>query len=157
MLHDLGWPTLEERRPEQRSVLFYKIIHGISHVQTEGILAPADSRTRSNHRYKYGHIRKNCEVYRNSFFPATISRWNSLPAGTVEARAEIFLFFIKSFTEFHMCRLKVFWLPPTVAQGQITGTSMATLGPTVKFIGTLSSRRPLVAGTAYTSWHGRGC
>ena len=33
-----------------------------------------------------------------------------------------------------MCRLKVFWHPPTVAQGQITGTSMATLGPTVKFI-----------------------
>jgi hypothetical protein len=85
MLHDLGWPTLEERRQEQRLVLFYKIIHGISHVQTEGILAPADSRTRSNHRYKYGHIRTNCEVYRNSFFPATISRWNSLPAGTVEA------------------------------------------------------------------------
>ena len=72
MLHDLGWSTLEERRQEQRLVLFDKIIHGISDVQTEGILAPADSRTRSNHRYKYGHIR-------------TISRWNSLPAGTVEA------------------------------------------------------------------------
>ena len=48
MLHDLEWPTLEERRQEQMLVLYYQIIHGISHVltvQTEGILAPADSRT----------------------------------------------------------------------------------------------------------------
>ena len=63
---------LEERRQEQRGS-FFSNHSRISHVQTEGILAPVDSRT------KY----------------------------------------------------------------------MATLGQTVKFIGTLSSRRPLVAGTAY--------
>ena len=44
--------------------------------------------------------------------------------------------------EFHMCKL-------TVAQGQSTGRNMGTLGQTVKFMGTLSSRQPLVAGTAY--------
>ena len=85
MLQSLGWPTLEARRKEQRLVLFYKIVNKIACIQTGSILAPADSRTRANHRFKFAHVRTNCESFRHSFFPATISDWNSLPFGIVEA------------------------------------------------------------------------
>ena len=81
MLHDLGWQSLDGRRQDQRLVLFYKIINGLASVETEDILTPADSRTRKNHSFKFKHLQANCDSYRFSFFPATISSWNNLPFG----------------------------------------------------------------------------
>ena len=81
MLHDLGWQSLDGRRQDQRLVLFYKIINGIASVETEDILMPADSRTKKNHSFKFKHLQANCDSYRYSFFPATISSWNNLPFG----------------------------------------------------------------------------
>ena len=56
MLQSLGWPTLEARRKEQRLVLFYKIVNKIACIQTDSILAPADSQTRTNHSFKFAHV-----------------------------------------------------------------------------------------------------
>ena len=81
MLHDLGWQSLDGRRQDQRLVLFYKIINGLASVETEDILTPSDSRTRKNHSFKLKHLQANCDSYRYSFFPATISSWNNLPFG----------------------------------------------------------------------------
>ena len=81
MLHDLGWQSLDGRQQDQRLVLFYKIINGLPSVETENILTPADSRTRKNHEFKFKHLQANCDSYRYSFFPATISSWNNLPFG----------------------------------------------------------------------------
>ena len=79
MLHDLGWQSFDGRQQDQRLVLFYKIIKGLASVQREDILTPADSRTRKNHSFKFKHLQANCDSYRFSFFPATISSWNNLP------------------------------------------------------------------------------
>ena len=38
-------------------------------------------RTRKNHSFKFKHLQANCDSYRYSFFPATISSWNNLPFG----------------------------------------------------------------------------
>ena len=38
MLHDLGWQSLDGRRQDQRLVLFYKIINGLTSVETEDML-----------------------------------------------------------------------------------------------------------------------
>ena len=81
MLHYLGWQSLDSRRQDQRLVLFYKIINGLASVETEDIITPADSRTRKNHSFKFKHLQANCDSYRLSFFPATISSWNNLPFG----------------------------------------------------------------------------
>ena len=35
----------------------------------------------SNHSFKFKHLQGNCDSYRYSFFPATISSWNNLPFG----------------------------------------------------------------------------
>ena len=68
MFHNLGWQSLDGRRQDQRSVLFYKIINGLASVGTEDILTPADSRTRKNHSFKFKHRQANCDSYRFSFF-----------------------------------------------------------------------------------------
>ena len=81
MLHDLGWQSLDGRRQDQRPVRFYKIMYGLASVETEDILTPADSRTRKNQSFKFKHLQANCDSYRYSFFPATISSWNNLPFG----------------------------------------------------------------------------
>ena len=81
MLHELGWQSLDDRRQDQRLVLFFKIINGLASVETEDILTPADSRTRKNHSFKFKQLQANCDSYRYSFFPATISSWNNLPFG----------------------------------------------------------------------------
>ena len=82
MLHKLGWQSLDGRRQDQRRlVLFFKIINGLASVETEDILTPADSRTRKNHSFKFKHLQANCDSYRYSFFPATISSWNNFPFG----------------------------------------------------------------------------
>ena len=81
MLHDLGWQSLDGRRQDPRLVLFYKIINGLASVETEDILTPADSCTRKNHSFKFKHLQANCDSYKYSFFPATISSWNNLPFG----------------------------------------------------------------------------
>ena len=65
----------------RRLVLFYKIINRLASVETEDTLTPADSRTRKNHSFKFKHLQANCDSYRYSFFPATISSWNNLPFG----------------------------------------------------------------------------
>ena len=65
ILPSLGWPTLEARSKEQGLVIFYNIVNKIP--------------------CKFAHVRANRESFRHSFFPATISDWNSLPLGIVEA------------------------------------------------------------------------
>ena len=41
-----GWQSLDSRRPDQRLVLFYKIINGLASVETGDILTAADSRSK---------------------------------------------------------------------------------------------------------------
>ena len=80
-LRDTAYISLIRPALDQRLVLFYKIINGLASVETEYILMPADSRTRNNHSFKFKHLQANCDSYRYTFFPATISSWNNLPFG----------------------------------------------------------------------------
>ena len=85
MIRDLGWTSLAHRRKEIRLTLFYKIIHNITTVPTDDILVKADARTRSNHPYKYKHIRTSTNNYKFSFFPRTVPEWNSLDSNTINS------------------------------------------------------------------------
>ena len=51
MIKDLGWDSLEDRRRDIRLALFYKAVHGLTAVETEGILVPADPQTRGYHSF----------------------------------------------------------------------------------------------------------
>ena len=48
-------------------------------VRTDDILIKADSRTRSNHKYKFKTIRTSSASNKYSFYPRTIIEWNSTP------------------------------------------------------------------------------
>ena len=85
MLQDLGWESLADRRRDMRLVLLYKIIHHLAAVPTEGILIPADPRTRSNHPHKFKTVQSSTTVFRNSYFVNTIPTWNCLRSKVVES------------------------------------------------------------------------
>ena len=65
---NLGWQSLDSQRQDQHLVLFFKIINGLSSVETEDIFTPADSCTRKNHSFKFKHLQANCDSYRYIFF-----------------------------------------------------------------------------------------
>ena len=86
---DLGWPTLSDRRRNQRLVLMYKILHNLIAVPPDlvGIqraTRPArhprnqDNLQRPRASFKSSPL-WNCTVYR------TIPEWNDLPATIAEA------------------------------------------------------------------------
>ena len=83
LLQSRGQPTLEAHREEQRLVLFPKIGNKIACIQAGSNLAPADSRTRANHGFKFCHVRANYESFRLPSFLAIIS--DSLLGAVVEA------------------------------------------------------------------------
>ena len=100
MLHDLGWRSLGDRRLDQRLILFYKIISGVTFVETESILIEGDGRTRAKNGFrKFRHLPTHLDSYRFSFFPATIRSWNQLTFGKDEfGSAETFKLRVKQHT-----------------------------------------------------------
>ncbi|XP_072018615.1 uncharacterized protein [Amphiura filiformis] len=83
---DLGFPTLQQRRLASRLTLFYKIHNQEVSVQIPCHYIPQDTpsiKTRRTHEEQYKIIRARTEVYKNSYFPATIPVWNKLPASIV--------------------------------------------------------------------------
>ena len=85
MLQNLEWRSLSDRRLDQRLVTLFKIVKGITFVETEGILREGDGRTRAKNKLKkFKHLPTHLDPYRFSFFPATIRSWNQLPFGESE-------------------------------------------------------------------------
>ena len=82
---DLGWETLHCRRHLAAATTFYKIVNHLVYLPIPPTVLPADSRTRSNHPYKFRHIAAQSDAYKYSFFPHIIPLWNSLPLTAVTA------------------------------------------------------------------------
>ena len=77
MIGDLGWQTLEDRRRNLRLIMLFKIQHGLVDMVPGDVLRCSDRRTRGAHRLYQPAASQN--VYKFSFYPRTISQWNSLP------------------------------------------------------------------------------
>jgi len=80
----VGRPSLEHQRKNQRLTTMFKIVHRLVAVPSSHLIS-ADSRTRANHVYKFKNISASSTVYMNSFFPRTIPQWNSLDKDIAEA------------------------------------------------------------------------
>ena len=99
MMDELGWVELKHRRRDARLKLFFKIVNGLSAVQTSDILVPNTSKTRKSNPLNFKHIRTNTEIYKHSFFPRTIPQWNTAPSDAVSASsADLFLSRMKTNT-----------------------------------------------------------
>ena len=84
MLSELKWDTLEIRRKKSRLTLMYKLSHNLVDITTEDHLIPnSEKRTRKRHALKYRMPEVSKDVFKFSFFPRSVTEWNSLPADLV--------------------------------------------------------------------------
>ena len=79
ILHELNWPTLQDRRKNNRLMLFFKLVNNLLVVPHHYLPLPSFPVTRANHQLKFSHYQARTETYRNSFFPKTTIDWNHLP------------------------------------------------------------------------------
>jgi len=86
MISNLGWQSLKERREQQRLGIMYKIHNGLVAVNTHHqYMTPSIRTTRVSHTAAY-QLPHSANIYhQNSYFPRTISTWNSLPVMVVLA------------------------------------------------------------------------
>lgn len=106
MLQELGLPTLQERRKQQRLTTLYKIIEGHTPaLPPKNFLTPVDrtkrkirAKTFTDHvatniitKYAYNNSRgfkvpdTSTEQYERSFFVQTVADWNKLEEEVVRA------------------------------------------------------------------------
>ena len=79
----LKWTTLAERRLNSRLVIFYKTVHNLIAIPIPPYIQIPTRTTRHNQTTteapKYRQLTTNTNQYKYSFFPRTITDWNSLP------------------------------------------------------------------------------
>ena len=89
MLHRLEWNAIEYQVKVLSLVLFYKIIHGQVDLALPNYIQTNPRLTRGND-LKFIQPSTNTNVYKHSFFPATVRAWNSLPANITHADSTCF-------------------------------------------------------------------
>ena len=79
MLDSLGWRSLEQRLVDSRLFLMYKLTYNLIPLSYKDQLRLP--RRRSHHMHELSFLPLSCITtsHRLSFFPRTISPWNSLP------------------------------------------------------------------------------
>ena len=83
MLADLRWNTLQERRMQSKSVMFYRIVHSLVAIPATPSLILARASRGHNMRFYFSQSTVNAHLY--SFLPSTIRIWNLLPEYAVSA------------------------------------------------------------------------
>ena len=79
MLQELGWWSLEQRRVDSQPTLLFKIAHGLAPTCHTDQLRLPTRRSRQMHEPSFLPLPCHTTSHRLSFFPRTISQWNSLP------------------------------------------------------------------------------
>ena len=79
MLENLGWRTLEQRRVDVQLALLFKIYNGLIPVDATKYLSHPTQRSRHSHSYSFIPLSTSTSSHRLSFYPRTITQWNSLP------------------------------------------------------------------------------
>ena len=79
MLDSLGWRSLEQRRVDSRLCLMYKLAYNLIPLSHKDQLRPPRRRSRHVHELSFLPLLCSTTSHRLSFFPRTISQWNSLP------------------------------------------------------------------------------
>ena len=85
MLENLNWETLETRRTKSQLTKMFKILHGLVDIPADDYLTPASTRTRALHTKKLRQYASSTDALKYSFFPRTITTWNSLSASIADA------------------------------------------------------------------------
>ena len=85
IISDLQWPPLQSRRQISRLCLLYKTVHNEVAISLPTYITRPTCTTRRTHHQRYLQVRTNTQIHQYSFFPRTITDWNSLPPNILEA------------------------------------------------------------------------
>ena len=85
MLEELDWESLENRGVKLQLTLLYKVVNDLVAIPCDTYLTPMSSRTRSSHTKKFRQYSTKTNGYKYSFFPRTVTVWNSLSATKAKA------------------------------------------------------------------------
>ena len=85
MLEKLEWPQLKKRRENMRLTMLYKINNELVSIDKNNLSPAENTNTRSNNNHKFHIPYAKKDVYKYSFFPRTIKKWNALPNEVVNA------------------------------------------------------------------------
>ena len=83
ILHELNWPSLQQRRKCHRLTCFYKMLHGQLDVNFMEHISHKPFRNRRGHSQQFQQQCTNSDVFANSFFNRTVTDWNKLLPETV--------------------------------------------------------------------------
>ena len=81
MLTDLKWDTMQKRRINTRTTMFFRILHNRVDIEPEHPLI--NDRSNRGHNQRLSQIRTRTAIFQNSF-PATVVFWNKLPQVVVD-------------------------------------------------------------------------
>ena len=84
ILNQLNWSSLAIRRQVSILIMFYKIVHQSVALDLPNEIVLLDTNTRG-HNMKYHTPFSRIDVHKNSFFPATIRLWNTLPQDIINS------------------------------------------------------------------------
>ena len=85
IMSQLQWETLEHRRKIGRLSLFYKMVNDHVDVPISRYLVPQTRQTRHTHHLAFQKPITTVDYYKYSFFPRTVTLWNTLPSNVVSA------------------------------------------------------------------------
>ena len=99
MLNDLQRETLVTRRNNQRLTIFYRMQHNMVSITPADYFAPVQLLRcrRSGQMLQMPYVWT--DVYKHSFFPATVRMWNVLPAPVIQC--ETLSFFKAGISAYH--------------------------------------------------------
>jgi len=78
LIDELGWLPLFERRKHSRLTVFHKALNNFSAFSVYH-LSVSSRHTRASNENKFVSLPVRTDVFKYSFFPRTITDWNSLP------------------------------------------------------------------------------
>ena len=88
MIHNLGWPSLMDRRLDSRLTLFYKMKNNLTEVPVKYHPEPARNQRpsrKNSQQLLQQHV--SIDNYKYAFIPRTTVDWNSLPSEVVNAES----------------------------------------------------------------------
>jgi len=73
--HTLNWPSLQLRRDQSSSIVFFRIIHNLVDIPHNFLCSPPYSTRCPN---KFIHLHSRTELFEDFFFPRAVRLWNCL-------------------------------------------------------------------------------
>ena len=80
MIASLNWATLQERRARARLAMFHKAQHSLVAIPMTLFTPSTAHMTTRGAQTKFHLPHCRTKTYQNSFIPAVVSLWNTLPA-----------------------------------------------------------------------------